>query len=223
MPLAQQTRQQVIDYCEKHIEPEQSVLGSYWYIADLLLRDEVVREHLAARYMYKLGQAIHTTDARLRSHYKFQIVQYASIYEAIVDYLLWRIFSDHPAVTRIAIQMEMRPAASWPSNLSVLATDDHNKAVHLAKWVAKPLPSSQIRFARKLDASVEIGFVSKDLSKDLQKLYDLRNGVHITNAVSRGVRYDLEMARLAYRRIDPFNRAISRFLQAYSSPLRVQP
>ena len=84
MPLAEEERERILTYCDHHIPKPQIVEDYFSFIADHDLRKMLVREYLAARYIYKLGEALYAAEDKLEAHAKFQIVQYASIYEAVI-------------------------------------------------------------------------------------------------------------------------------------------
>lgn len=101
MPLHAKDRQTVLEYCDRDVPDVDRVERYFDFIIDEDLRRLLVAEYVAARYIYKLGEALNVSGNKLAAHAKFQIVQYASIYEAIIVHVLWDHFGDSPQVIEI--------------------------------------------------------------------------------------------------------------------------
>lgn len=98
------------------------------------------------------------------------------------------------------------PAASPDEKLSLCV---HRKEV---------TSSHSIKFDDKVAAAVQIGFVHRKLGSEISELFRLRNGMHLENAVSRQIQYELEQTKLAYRRIEPFIKGVREFLRTGKKP-----
>lgn len=56
-----------------------------------------------------------------------------------------------------------------------------------------------IRFAYKLYEGIEI-----DLTSELIEIYGYRNAIHLVAEQRKGIEYELELSKRAYRRMSPF-------------------
>lgn len=209
MPLERAARDQVLNYCDRDLPPVADVTAMFDFLDDQDLRDSVEAEFHSARYIYKLGEALNVADNRLHGHVKFQIVQYAGIYEAIIVHLLWSKYS--PAVTDIQFHKVYKKTASLPSTLHFATTT--GEEINLCVQVTEKTNPISIKFDDKVDAAVQIGFVDKDVGEDIKSFYKLRNGIHLKSAIKNQIKYELDSSHLAYRRMKPFTEGIRGFLK----------
>lgn len=221
MPLPAKDRKRILEYCDRDLPNDDHVAGIFSFIEDRALFARVQMEFYAARYIYKLGEALKVEGERLHAHVKFQIVQYASIYEAIIVYFLWEKFSDHPAVADIEFHNSFKKAASLPGNLQLLTTS--NEEVFLCTTVKQKTPRVSIKFDDKIDAAVRIGFVDRNLGEEIKDFYKLRNAIHIESAIKNQIKYEISSSQLAYLRMQPFTRGIKGFLQTGTLPDEARP
>ncbi|MBD3761298.1 hypothetical protein [Rhizorhabdus sp.] len=175
------------------------------------LQKRLEAELYAARYIYKLGEALSVSDERLHAHVKFQIVQYAAIYEAIIVHLLWNIYSDHPAVTGIEYHTTFKKSAHLGSSLSLTLADSGEEIV-LCTEARQKTSRVSIKFDDKVDAAVAIGFLDENLGEEVKTFYRLRNAIHLESAIRNQTNYELASSLLAFRRLLPFTRGIRGFL-----------
>lgn len=223
MPLKKKTRVEVLEYCDRDLPPRATIAAMFDFIADQALREKIEAEFHAARYIYKLGEAL-AADAdgeRLHAHVKFQIVQYAGIYEAIIVHLLWSTYSHHQAVTAIEYHIALRKAATFPTNLVV--TTDTGENIVLCVERPERTPAISIKFDDKVDAAVAIGFVDRQIGEEIKLFYKLRNAIHFENAIKNAIKYELDSSLLAYRRMLPFTTGIKGFLANGALPDDARP
>ena len=167
-------------------------------------------EFYSARHIYKLGEALKVSGTMLHAHVKFQIIQYASIYEAVIAYLLWGMFSNSDAVSKIEYHEAYKKAESWPSSLNVANKD--GEEIFLCTRRKERTSQVSIKFESKIKAAVEIGFLQPDLAEDIQEFFRLRNAIHLNTAVEREISYEIQQSELAYRRMRPFIDGVKEFL-----------
>ena len=98
MPLTAATQKLVLNYCDRDLPNPKWFADYFNFIDSEPLKQRLASEFYSARYVYKLGEGLAVGGERLQAHVKFQIVQYASIYEAIIIHLLWSKFAGHDAV-----------------------------------------------------------------------------------------------------------------------------
>lgn len=204
MPLPEQERIRVLEYCERHIEPENWFRTQVQFVTDAQLVEEMNLAFYSARHMEKLGEALAVKDGKRHPHLKFQIVQYASIYEAIIVHLLFHRYGNHEAVTKIRAEKEY-VRVSDVSKAVVDKEGDH--LVFCKKKVVKRDPI-HIRFENKLKAAENIGIVLPALRPELLALYKTRNAVHLEAAARNSVTYEAKQATIAYKRLKPFLRHV---------------
>lgn len=202
MPLEKDMIESVLGYCKRDLPQDfDFFLGKFDFIDDATLRNKLAQEFYNSRYMYKLMEALNLTGHELYAHVKFQIIQYASIYEAVICYLLWNKFKDNEAVKTMEVHQELRKVSALASP-TVLTYDGVEAYICQNRNVKTAAPS--IKFDDKVNAAVEIGFVEEIYAEEIKQFYKLRNFVHIEKASKDQFEFEIEQSRLAYRRMEPF-------------------
>ena len=202
MPLLSNDIDNVHRYCDRDLPAMDWYLERFDFVGDKELREHIAKEFMAARYISKLGEALNVVDEKLHAHCKFQIVQYASIYEAVIVYLLWENYSDHKAVIEIEYHYAYKLAGSVPNNINI--TNNDGEEIFLCAKRNEKTSRHSIKFQDKVDASVKIGFLEKELAEEIKEFYSLRNALHLETAAKKSIKYELEQSRLAYLRMKPF-------------------
>lgn len=211
MPLHVKDQNLVLEYCDRDLPSRSWFETEFDFIEDDQLREKLISEFYSARYIYKLGEALAVKDQKLGAHIKFQIVQYASIYEAIIVYLLWRKFSSHEAVVEMEYHDALRLTTQLSRSLS-LVTSDGGEPVYFCVQRKEKTSAFSIKFDDKVDAAVKIGFVKEDIAEDIKVFYKLRNAIHLETAVKKEIEYEIGQSLLAYRRMRPFIDGVKEFL-----------
>lgn len=211
MPLNPKDVENIHRYCDRDLAKLEWYVERFDFVSDEELRRHLAKEFASARYISKLGEAIAADGAKLESHAKFQVVLYASIYEAVISYLLWEDFKEHPAVTEIEYHKTFKKVAKFPGGVSVTNAD--GEELHLCAERTEKTNRASIKFPDKLDAAVAIGFLNRELADEVGEFYKLRNALHIETAAKKDVQYELDQARLAYLRMQPFIDNIKEFLK----------
>lgn len=210
MPLKEADRENVLKYCDRDI-PDATLVESYFdFVQDEDLRSALVREYIAARYIYKLQEALNVSDDKLAAHAKFQIVQFAAIYEALIVHILWTHYADRAEVKDIEYYKSLRKVTQFPKSLDVKTKD--GQEVHICLEAEIKNTRHSIKFDDKVDAAVKIGFVDASLGEEIKEFFKTRNGVYIENAVKNEIEYEITQSQLAFWRIKPFTRGIRDFL-----------
>lgn len=217
MPLELQLRSKVLDYCDAHLPEDGAVAAMFDFLDEPDLQQRVEAEFYAARYIYKLGEALAAADERLHAHVKFQIVQYAAIYEAIIVHMLWSFYPNHHAVTSIEYHANYRKAHALSQSLS-LTLSDTGEEVILCVEARQKTSRVSIKFDDKVDAAVEIGFLDRALGEEIKGFYKLRNAIHLESAIKHQVKYEIASSSLAFRRMQPFTLGIKGFLATGTLP-----
>ena len=212
MPISATTIKSIRDYCAKDLEPVQAYEWMFDFVADPTLKALIIEEFKSARYIYKLMEALKADGKELIAHVKFQITQYAAIYEAIIVHLLWTKFASTLEVKEIEYHKTFKKVADWPKLMEVTVDQEE---VHLCVEREVKTSRSSIKFDDKIDAAVKIGFVDHDLGEEIKTIYKLRNSIHLESAIKNEVQFEIAQSKLAYWRMRPFTDKIRQFLQAH--------
>ncbi|WP_299045467.1 hypothetical protein [uncultured Tateyamaria sp.] len=212
MPISGPLRRQILQYCRRDVPSKADVERDYAFIENVDIRSAVVDEYLTARYIYKLGEALAVEKRDLYSHVKFQVIQYASIYEVIIGWMLWEKLAAHPEVRQLQTVKTVRKLSTLPR--SIVAETKQGSEVFFATEKELSAPQQKIKFSDKVKTSVSLGFVDKNLAAEIEEFFAARNGIHIENAVKNQIDYELDLAKRAYWRLQPFRVGVSEFLRA---------
>ncbi len=94
MPLDPELRNSIHSYCIRDLPGDlQWHVDQFPFIDNLELRKRLGRAYYSARYVGKLMEAIQAAGDEIHPFIKFQIMQYASIFEAVITHLLWDRFN----------------------------------------------------------------------------------------------------------------------------------
>jgi hypothetical protein len=125
MPLTQQEREIIHAYCARDLSGDlQWHVDQFLFISDIELRKRLGRAFYAARYVYKLMEAILAAGDELHPFVKFQIMQYASIYEAVISNLLWGRYKEHEQVKALETHLAYKPVAALCSSAAMTYGDE---------------------------------------------------------------------------------------------------
>ena len=144
-----------------------------------------------------------------------QILAYASIYEAVIENVLNTYYSDTDEFDSLIHHIIPRKI-SIPQDMQKILQDtlSHDGKVIVPFYYArKKKEKPQIRFDDKCRTAEKLGLIHKfvnadgeevDLASEIIEIYSYRNGIHIIAERRKGINYELELSRKAYRRMRPF-------------------
>jgi hypothetical protein len=211
MPLPSAIRLEVHDYCTRDLPGDLTWhIQQFVFIENDELRKRLGRAFYSGRYVAKLMEALLASGDEVHSFVKFQIMQYASIYEAVITNLLWGHFKDHHEVGQLQTHKAYKPVAALGSATTMtfagepLFTCAHRDA---------KTPRNSIPFRDKVDCAVRIGFLEEKYSEDVKRVYELRNLAHIENEAEKQIEVEIEHSRIGYWRIKPFLERINEALR----------
>lgn len=202
MPLPTTTSEEVLNYCKRDLPNDfEWYRNEFDFVTDNDLQEELAKAFYSSRYIYKLMEGLAISGNELHAHLKFQIMQYASIYEAVINYLLLNRYKEHASVQAIQLHKSYRPIAALaaPTKLTYEGND-----TFICLYKDAKTPWTSIPFQDKVNAASDIGLIDEQLGEEIKEFYRLRNAVHIETAARRGINYEVEEAKLAYRRMRPF-------------------
>ncbi len=212
MPLAPFVIRHISDYCHRDMgKYYQDYFDKFDFVEDENLRQRLAQEFYVARYMAKLQEALNLPENsfELLGHLKFQIVQYAGIYEAVISYLLRNKFSTDPRVEKLGKKVEYRRVNAFSNGMDM---QFNGEKVYTCKKCELKTDWEYINFEEKLKVAREIGFLNEDTSEVILATFKLRHSVHIEKAVKAEILFEIEQAKMAYETIYTFLSDIRKYL-----------
>jgi len=101
MSLEQPIQEEIYAYVHAHL-PQDEWYSSYFdFVTDADLRERLAKKFKAARSVYKLFRGIDASCWWLRAQVRIQILQYASIYEAVIHHVLFDRLREEESVRRL--------------------------------------------------------------------------------------------------------------------------
>ncbi|WP_417330620.1 hypothetical protein [Halomonas cupida] len=211
MPLEESIRNRIHDYCVRDLPGDiQWHVDKFSFIDDEELRNRLGRAFYSARYAYKLMEATFVQGDEQHPFVKFQIMQYASIYEAVITNLLWRNFKEHPEVLQLQAHKAYKPVNALSSLTNMKYGDEK---LFMCVYRNAKTPKNSIPFKDKVDCAVRIGFMNASYSEDIKRTYELRNLAHIETEASKQLDVEIEQSKHAYWRLSPFLEDVEEYLE----------
>ena len=202
MALEESLRSTIDAYCKRDLPGNlQWHIDQFDFIADAELKKKLGRAFYSARYVGKLMEALLAAGDEVHPFIKFQIMQYASIYEAVVSYLLWTKYVMHPEVLQLQTHKAYKPVSSLGRLTSMKYGDED---IHTCVYRDSKTPRNSIPFKDKVDCAVRIGFVEGAYAEDIKRTYELRNLAHIETEAQKQIEVEIQQAKIGYWRIKPF-------------------
>lgn len=205
MKLSTAEKSKVVSCCTENLISDYTFDPSQEYPKDWFLRqfsfieDEKVREHLAdefyqTRFAFTLMQTLSLPMAKNKGLVKFQIIQYASICEAILNYTLELYYKDEFENRYAAISYTDFPSAlSAKTKISFDGTQ-----LHLCKTKKEKAKITWTSNPQKAEFALEKGILTEDTKAKYCALYDLRNNAHILKATTANYYPNPKEAKAAY-------------------------
>lgn len=207
MPLEQEAREAIDAYCKNHLPDDPKWhIEQFSFIANKELQQRLGRAFYAARYLGKLMEATYASGDAMHAFVKFQIMQYASIYEAVISCLLWTRYKQHDEVLRLQTHKAYKPVSALGSLTSMKYGDEE---LIPCVYRNSHTPKNSIPFRDKVDCAVRIGFVDAAYAGDIKQIYELRNLAHIETEAEKQIELEIEQSKTAYLRMQPFLKRIA--------------
>ena len=196
---------EVIGYCNRDLIPDDPcsatvTFPSEWFTQYFsFLNDPALETHLGdafyqARFMYKLMSALRLPLAKQKGIVKFQIVQYASICEAILDTTITTYFKND-AEKAFSVS-EYRKCSNVVSKSTKITYE--SAELSLCKLETKKGVLKRTRIDKKTEFAVNKGLFSQATKDAVDSLYDLRNNIHILKAADSQYTPKLREAKEAF-------------------------
>lgn len=230
MPLSNEVKKEIYEYCNSHLADEDWYKEEFEFVEDDKLRERLVQEFKGIRFAYKLYEGIEARDENLIFEVRHQILAYATIYEAVIHYVLYTYYNSTPEFH--ALQYHIAPAKiSIPENkvnmISSALLHNGEKIIPYHMQERKK-EETQVRFDEKCITAQKLGLVHSfenkdgehiDLPKEIIEIYSYRNAIHLAAELRKGIEYELGLSKLAYRRMRPFIDQIKAKLQEDSKSI----
>lgn len=225
MPFPETLKNEINDYCKSHLADETWYNETFRFIEEESLRKRIIEEFKAIRFAYKLYEGLGATEENLIFEVRYQILAYATIYEAVIHYVLYNYYQStaefhnmqyHTVPTRLSFcekQMaDVKKVLSWKNEPLYIYHDQERKK-----------DETQVRFDDKCRTAERLGLIkvftndegeNVDLPAEIIEIYGYRNAIHIIAEKRKGIKYELNLSKLAYRRMQPFINQITEKLKA---------
>ncbi|MDQ0802189.1 hypothetical protein [Arthrobacter sp. SLBN-112] len=133
MVFSNDVKTAIEEYVNVHIGDESWHADYFSFVSDSTLAARLGEEFNSARYIYKMLEGVGANDWLQRAQIRIQVLQYASIYEAVLHHILFEDLATDPAVValtefptnkKISIpassqaQLENTSNSQWKSNNS---------------------------------------------------------------------------------------------------------
>ena len=133
-----------------------------------------------ARFMYGFMSVLNLPVAKSKGLIKYQIIQYASICEALLNFTIQTYFEEE-----FGEQYAGQSLVKLPNAISKLTSISYDgDPVFLCKYKTEKAIVTWSSTTEKTEFAVEKEIISADTKEKYCKLYDLRNNAHILKAAS---------------------------------------
>jgi hypothetical protein len=214
MSLPQPTRQAVIDFVFRDLVPDTgwTAAPSAWFLREFsFIPDPTLRKHLAeafyqARMAEKLRAALGLKGGFNNTFIKTQVLLYASIYEAVVDWLLESHISapEVQAILHQEIFQVAGEAFGKATKLRLTLSDGTEEDLVPCRKKQRKQKFKEIQFKERLATAVRLKLVPADLQGTVEKLYTARNRIHLMQAAAEDFKPDPQQSSEAFKNLSRF-------------------
>ena len=214
----------VIKHCNNGIVPDakyncnRQQFESAWFedyfnfIDETGLRTQLGDAFYQARFMYKIMSNLKLSLAKYKGIVKFQILQYASICEAVLDYTISKFFKDE-AETFFAVNELKKDGNALASDVKISKS---GKTLYLCYEKTNKGILKRTRADHKSKFAVDKGIISEAIKCRFDQLYDLRNNIHILKAAETGYIPKLKEAKEAFLLMQEFVDSVKDFFKNHT-------
>lgn len=215
MPLPENVKEIVYDYCNNHLPDKIWYKEEFEFVEDDWLRKRLVEEFMGIRFAYKLYEGIKAEDENIVFEIRHQILAYATIYEAVIHYILYTFYNETTEFQNL-LYYNGHAKISIPEERREFLSKEllHNGEIIIPYHMQKrKKEDSQIRFDEKCRTAEKLGLIHKfmnqegdiiDIVQEIIEIYGYRNAIHLVAEQRKGIQYELELSKLAYKRMRPF-------------------
>jgi hypothetical protein len=209
MPFSPDERQTIETYVTGHLRPRDWFDSFFDFVADVELARRLGREFYTARYVYKLLEGLSAVDDLLTAQVRIQVLQYSSIYEAVVHHVLFDLLSEAPEVQSLLTYQSLK-TYSVPSPMKeTIDTLVHDGRPIVPAFMAlSKVDKSKVRFDDKIRCASQLGLIAESLAAELVTLYEARNSIHLHAEIKKDIAWEIDMSSIAYWRLQPFREQV---------------
>jgi hypothetical protein len=216
--IPKKTREIVVSYCNNFIVPDNNYIDNptkththpidwfkdyFDFIGDTALKTHLAEAYYQARFIYKIMQGLQLTSFKRNAFVKFQIQQYASIYEALLDFILEKYNKED--IKEKLKEVEYKPISVFASNVECNVDENGQKEkVFTCRKSAKKINLKNTRIDKRTEIAASLGIISQTTKQSFDNLYDLRNNIHLLKASIANYRPKVEESFEAFKLMSSF-------------------
>lgn len=229
MPFEPEIRENIMAYCLRDLPEDEWYENAFSFVKDVTLKTRLISEFKNARFVYKVFEGLAAEDELLLAEVKMQVLMYASVYEAIIHYILFDEYYKNDPIVQDLLNQKVHKKYSIPESLksrvnSLLFHDGKTIIPYFATSQKRDI--TKVRFDEKCKAAFQIGILTdipeqsdptaeilSDITpidgmptfcSELIRIYEVRNAIHLHAELKKEIDYHLTLSRIAFRRFQPF-------------------
>ena len=215
MALSKALKDEIYSYCNNHLPSDDWYDNQFAFIEDDEIRKRIIKEFKGIRFAYKLYEGLEATEENLIFEVRHQILAYASIYEAIIHYVLYEYYKDTEEFHKMlyhTVPTKMSFCKKQMDEVKKILSRQ-NEQIYIYHDQERKKDESQVRFDDKCKTVESLGLLKTirtdqgdeiDLPSDIIEIYGYRNAIHLVAEQRKRVNYELDLSKKAYRRMQPF-------------------
>lgn len=212
MPLSQNQRAAISKYIDRDIAPtkkkiprEEWFQGVFSCVSNPELRRHLGDAYYQARYVERTREAIRPSASADEGFIRFQIFQYASIYEALIDHYL-DLCRDHPSYIDLTKRAVFKPNQGFAKNvtLTVQGANGEVDALFTCRRAEVTTDLREVAFPMRLNIAKSFNIVLEAQCQLIQELYTQRNNIHLLRAATQQFTPEDSITEAAFRGILDF-------------------
>lgn len=215
MPFPQEIKDIIYNYCNNHLGDENWFNEEFEFIEDEKLRERLVQEFKGIRFAYKIYEGIEADKENLIFEIRHQIIAYATIYEAVIHYVLYTYYQDTDEfhnLTHFVVPTKISISDTQKNKISSFLLHNNEELIP-CKMQERKKNEIQVRFDDKCIVAENLGLIKSftndngdiiDFKEELIEIYSYRNAIHLVAELRKGIEYELNLSKKAYRRMRPF-------------------
>lgn len=211
----------IIGYCNSHIVPDETYIAapsgyqSAWFeeyfdfISDHVLGKHLGEAYYQARFLYKIMLVLNLKPWKNRGFVKFQIIQYASICEALLQFVIETKFKEE--YIRQNVLYEYIPNQNALSKSTAIS---YEKApLFLCEKKKRKTDLKRERIDKKISFCREKNVISESSASEFKQLYEARNNIHILKAIKSDYRPRVLEAKSAFNLMQKIRDEVKHFIE----------
>lgn len=215
MPFTKEIKDGICTYCNNHLADDNWYDAQFDFIKNNKMRKRLIDEFKAIRFAYKLYEGIEAENENLLFEVRNQILSYATIYEAVIHYVLYTYYAEtrefyemthHIIPKKISIPQKKRKKLEKElvhdgKEIEIFYYDEHKKEETHIRFDSKCITAKKLQL---LSSFTNNEGNEVDLPSEIIEIYGYRNGIHLVAEQRKGISYELNLSKRAYRRMQPF-------------------